>query len=397
MAWNEPGGGKKDDPWGGGGRSGGGGGDQGPPDLDEAMRKLQNQLSRLFGGGGGSGGGAGAAGGGFNARILAVVAGVALVAYFLLGFYTLDEQERGVVFRFGAVQEQVAMPGLRWRPMGVDEVTPVNVTRIFSEGHSALMLTEDQNIVDVSLTVQYLVADPVAFAVNVRRPQESLQQATESALRHVVGGSTMDDVIGEGREIMAGQVQERLQSYLDAYGSGISVRTVNLDRGAPPSQVESAFDDVQRAREDEIRFVNEANAYAEQIVPEARGESQRIIEEANAYRDRVVARAEGESERFTLLLAEYQQNQEVMRNRLYIEAVEEVLSNSSKIFMDVEGGNNMLYLPLDQIRRSVEQSSSGSRSGNSQVQSLNNDSIRELADAVARELENRSGTPRRPR
>ncbi len=389
MAWNEPGGGKKDDPWGGGR----GGGDQGPPDLDEALRKLQNQLSRVFGGGGGGGGGSGF--GGLNARMVAIAAGVVLAGYFLLGFYTLDEQERGVVFRFGAVQEQVAMPGLRWRPIGIDEVTPVNVTRVFSEGHSALMLTEDQNIVDVSLTVQYLVADPINFAVNVRDPQVSLQQATESALRHVVGGSTMDDVIGEGREVMAGQVQQRLQTYLESYGSGISVRSVNLDRGAPPSQVESAFDDVQRAREDEVRFVNEANAYAEQIIPEARGDAQRIIEQANAYRDQVVARSEGESERFSMLLAEYQQNREVTRNRLYIDAIEDVLANSTKVMMDVEGGNNLLYLPLDQLRRG-----GGDGSGsNSRAVPLSQDqeSIRQLTDAVVRELDNRSSSSRRPR
>ncbi|MCC5887839.1 MAG: FtsH protease activity modulator HflK [Gammaproteobacteria bacterium] len=387
MAWNEPGGGKKDDPWGGGGR----GGDQGPPDLDEALRKLQNQLSRVFGGGGG-GGGAAAGGGGFSSRAIAVVVGVALAAYFLLGFYTLDEQERGVVFRFGAVQEQVAMPGLRWRPLGIDEVTPVNVTRVFSEGHSALMLTEDQNIVDVSLTVQYIVANPIDYAVNVRQPQVSLQQATESALRHVVGGSTMDDVIGEGREVMAGGVQERLQSYLDSYGSGMSVRSVNLDRGAPPSQVESAFDDVQRAREDEVRFVNEANAYAEQIIPEARGDAQRIIEQANAYRAQVIARAEGESSRFTQLLVEYQAATDVTRNRLYIDAIESVLENSSKIFMDVEGGNNMLYLPLDQLRRGGGSANAMPRSNGG-----NQDAIRDLADAVLREIESRPTSARRPR
>lgn len=386
MAWNEPGGGKKDDPWGGGGR----GGDQGPPDLDEALRKLQNQLSRMFGGGGG--GGASVGGGGFSSRAVAVVVGVALAAYFLLGFYTLDEQERGVVFRLGAVQEQVAMPGLRWRPRGIDEVTPVNVTRVFSEGHSALMLTEDQNIVDVSLTVQYVVANPIDYAVNVRQPQVSLQQATESALRHVVGGSTMDDVIGEGREVMAGGVQERLQSYLDSYGSGMSVRSVNLDRGAPPAQVESAFDDVQRAREDEVRFVNEANAYAEQIIPESRGDAQRIIEQAQAYRDQVVARSEGESDRFTRLLVEYQAASVVTRNRLYIDAIESVLENSTKIFMDVEGGNNMLYLPLDQLRRG-----GGSASALPRTNGSGQDTIRDLADAVLRELENRPTNARRPR
>lgn len=384
MAWNEPGGGKKDDPWGGGGR----GGDQGPPDLDEALRKLQNQLSRVFGGGGGGGAG----GGGFSSRAVAVVVGVALAAYFLLGFYTLDEQERGVVFRFGAVQEQVAMPGLRWRPLGIDEVTPVNVTRVFSEGHSALMLTEDQNIVDVSLTVQYVVSDPIDYTVNVRQPQISLQQATESALRHVVGGATMDDVIGEGRAAMADDIQVRLQTYLDSYGSGMSVRTVNLDRGAPPAQVESAFDDVQRAREDEVRFVNEANAYAEQIIPESRGDAQRIIEQAQAYRDQVVARAEGQSDRFTALLTEYQAATEVTRDRLYLDAIESVLANSSKVLMDVEGGNNMLYLPLDQLRRG-----GGSASASPITNGSTQDAIRELTDAVLREIESRPSNPRRPR
>lgn len=284
------------------------------------------------------------------------------------------------------------MPGLRWRPLGIDEVTPVNVTRVFSEGHSALMLTEDQNIVDVSLTVQYIVANPIDYAVNVRQPQVSLQQATESALRHVVGGSTMDDVIGEGREVMAGGVQERLQSYLDSYGSGMSVRSVNLDRGAPPSQVESAFDDVQRAREDEVRFVNEANAYAEQIIPEARGDAQRIIEQANAYRAQVIARAEGESSRFTQLLVEYQAATDVTRNRLYIDAIESVLENSSKIFMDVEGGNNMLYLPLDQLRRGGGSANAMPRSNGG-----NQDAIRDLADAVLREIESRPTSARRPR
>lgn len=385
MAWNEPGGGKKDDPWGGGGR----GGDQGPPDLDEALRKLQNQLSRVFGGGGGTGGGGGA---GFSSRAVAVVVGVALAAYFLLGFYTLDEQERGVVFRFGAVQEEVAMPGLRWRPLGIDEVTPVNVTQVFSEGHSALMLTEDQNIVDVSLTVQYVVADPIDYTVNVRQPQISLKQATESALRHVAGGATMDDVIGEGRAAMADDIQERLQTYLDSYGSGMSVRSVNLDRGAPPAQVETAFDDVQRAREDEVRFVNEANAYAEQIIPESRGDAQRIIEQAQAYRDQVVARAEGESDRFTALLTEYQAASGVTRDRLYIDAIESVLANSSKILMDVEGGNNMLYLPLDQLRRG-----GGSTNSTPSVNGSTQDAIRDLADAVLREIDSRPTNPRRPR
>ncbi|HSG89009.1 MAG TPA: FtsH protease activity modulator HflK [Pseudomonadales bacterium] len=386
MAWNEPGGGRNDDPWGGGGR----GGDQGPPDLDEAFRKLQNQLSAIFGGKRSSGGPGGSGGSFLSARLLAVVSGVLLIVYFLGGFYTLDEQERGVVFRFGAVQEGVAMPGLRWRPLGIDEVTPVNTTRVRSVEHQALMLTEDQNIVDVSLTVQYLVADPVDFTVNVRSPEESLKQATESALRHTVGGSTMDDVIGQGREAMAALVQERLQGYLTYYGTGITVATVNLDRGAPPRQVEAAFDDVQKAREDEERFVNEANAYAEQVVPEARGDAQRILEQANAYRSEVVARAEGEADRFTKLLTEYSRAKEVTRDRLYLDAVEEVLTNTSKVLMSVEGGNQMIYLPLDKL--------ASGRAPAPQALGNSGDLVRDIADAVISELDTRStGTTRRPR
>ena len=379
MAWNEPGGGRNDDPWGGKR-----GGDQGPPDLDEAFRKLQKQLGSLFGGGGGSGSGGGP-GGAFSARLVAIVSGVLIAVYFLGGFYTLDEQERGVVFRFGAVQEQIALPGLRWRPLGVDTVEPVNVTQVRSVGHSALMLTEDQNIVDVSLTVQYVVDDPVDFVVNVRQPEESLSQATESALRHTVGGSTMDDVIGQGRAAMAQDVQSRLQEYLTYYGTGITVLTVNLDRGAPPSQVEAAFDDVQKAREDEERFINEANAYAEQVVPEARGDAQRILESANAYRDQVVARSEGEADRFLALLTEYSQAKEVTRNRLYLDAVEEVMTSTSKVLMDVEGGNQMIYLPLDRL-------AGGSASGPQAVGTGNRDMIRDIADAVVSEIESRTGS-----
>jgi membrane protease subunit HflK len=376
MAWNEPGGGRNDDPWGGKR-----GGDQGPPDLDEAFRKLQKQLGSIFGGGGSGGGASGA----FSARLIAIVAGVLIAVYLLGGFYTLDEQERGVVFRFGAVQEQIAMPGLRWRPLGVDAVEPVNVTQVRSVAHQALMLTEDQNIVDVSLTVQYVVDDPVDFVVNVREPEQSLSQATESALRHTVGGSTMDDVIGQGRAAMAEEVQTRLQEYLTYYGTGITVLTVNLDRGAPPSQVEAAFDDVQKAREDEERFINEANAYAEQVVPEARGDAQRILEGANAYRDQVVARSEGEADRFLALLTEYSQAKEVTRNRLYLDAVEEVMTATSKVLMDVEGGNQMIYLPLDRL-------AGGNAPGPGTVGTGNRDMVRDIADAVVSEIESRTGS-----
>lgn len=373
MAWNEPGGGK--DPW-------GNRGDQGPPDLDEAFRKLQAQLAGIFGGGRGGGSGGSA----FNAKVFGLLLVVAAVAYFFLGLYQVDQGERGVVFRFGAVQDDVVLPGLHWNPPIIDVVEKVNVTRINSHSHQALMLTQDENIVDVSLTVQYVVDDPVAFLVNVRSPQESVTQATESALRHVVGGSLMNDVITAGREAIAVSVQERLQTYLASYGAGIRLDKVNIDRSAPPAQVADAFNDVQKAKEDEQRFINESNAYAESVIPEARGEAQRIIEEANAYRDRVVARAEGEADRFNKLLVEYRQAPNVTRDRLYIDAMETVLGNTSKVMVAVEGGNNILYLPLDRL-------AGGSSTSSNQV---SQDAVRGIADTIVRELSDRA-TAARPR
>ena len=345
MAWNQPGGdGKDKDPW------GNRGGDQGPPDLDEAFRQLQTKLSGIFGGGGGGG----SSGGGLPKVNPGLIGGgivVLAIVYGALGFYQVDQQERGIVFRFGHVQDALVDPGLHWNPRVIDVVEKVNVTKLNSHNHKALMLTEDENIVDVSLDVQYVIDDPVSYLVKVRNPEMSLTHATESALRHVVGSSTMDSVITEGRETLGIDVQARLQSYLDRYETGLRVSKVNIDRVAPPPQVQDAFDDVQKAKEDELRFVNEANAYAEQIIPVARGNAQKALEGANAYREQVVARATGEADRFSKLLVEYSLAKDVTRDRLYIEAMESVLGSSTKVMVDVEGGNNMLYLPLDQIRR----------------------------------------------
>jgi membrane protease subunit HflK len=345
MAWNEPGGGDKDkdkDPW--GNRS-----DQGPPDLDEAIRKLQSQLSGIFGGGkGGSGSGGGAS---ISGGALGLVGFVLIAIYAFTGVYQVDQQERGVVFRFGAAQEVLKEPGLHWNPPLIDQVELVNVTQVRSHSTQSSMLTQDENIVDISLTVQWVVDNASDFIVNVRNPESSLAQATESALRHVAGSSTMNQVITDGREAIAAEVQTRLQDYLTSYGTGIFVNKVNIDRSAPPQQVQEAFNDVQKAKEDQQRFINQATAYAQQVVPEARGRAVRQIEEANAYRDRVIARSTGEAQRFDKLLTEYQQAERVTRDRLYIDALESVLSNASKIMVDVEGGNNMMYLPLDQLTR----------------------------------------------
>ena len=334
MAWNDPGG-RNDDPW-------SSGGSQGPPDLDEAFRKFQSKLANVFGGGGGGG----STGWPINWKTVSLAFIVLVVAYFAWGLYQLDEQERGVVFRFGAVQEQVKLQGLRWNPPIIDEVRRVNVTRVESLRHQASMLTEDENIVDIQLTVQYRVGDPISFEVEVQDPKRSLEHATESALRHVVGSSTMDAVITEGRAALAIEVEERIQRYLDLYQTGIVVVTVNIDHSQPPRQVQDAFDDVQKAKEDEVRKVNQANAYAEGVVPQARGDAEKAVQEAEAYRDQVISQAKGEAERFEQLLVQYQLAPAVTRDRLYIDAVEAVLSQSSKTIVDV-GENNIMMLPLD--------------------------------------------------
>ena len=347
MAWNEPGGGRDNDPW------GGRGGDKGPPDLDEALRKLQRQLANIFSGKGGRGTGP------RGAQLAVLGAGVAFVLWLLFGAYVVDQAERAVVFRFGAMQPEVVLPGLHWRPLFIDSIEKVNVTQVNSRDLQSLMLSEDQNLVDVSLTVQWVINDAQKFKTRVRDPEQSLADATESALRHVIGSSTMDSIITEGREQIAISVQTRLQQYLDRYGAGILVSKVNINQSGPPKQVQAAFDDVQRAKEDEVKVVNEANAYAESVIPAARGEAQKQIEESNAYHDRVIAQAEGDAERFNKLFVEYSRNKQVTRNRMYIDAMESVLGNASKVLIDVKGGNNMLYLPLDKLIDQARANSAG--------------------------------------
>jgi membrane protease subunit HflK len=242
------------------------------------------------------------------------------------------------------------------------------------------MLTTDENIVNVSIDVQYLIDDPVKFAVVVRDPEMSLDHAAESAIRHVVGGTTMDRVLTQGRADVAAEVRERLQRYMNNYDSGIMISQVTVRNAQPPDAVQGAFDDVIKAREDEQRVQNEALAYANRVVPVARGEAQRIIEQANAYRDQVVARAEGEAARFEQLLTEYEKAPAVTRERLYIDAMQVVMSNSSKVLIDVEGGNNMFYVPLDKI---IEQSTGTSATAAAQ---LTPQQLREISDQVTREL-----------
>ena len=351
MAWNEPNGGKGDkDPW--GNRK-----DQGPPDLDEAFRKLQNSLSGMFRGKGSTGEGSG--GGGaklISAKIISIAGAGLLLLYFVMGVYQVDQQERGVVLRFGKAQEAIILPGLHWNPPLIDRVLIENVTQVRSRPHDSEMLTEDENIVKVKMTVQYVIGDVRKYKLQVRDPDESLYQATESAIRHVVGSTEMHEVLTEGRAALGEEVRIRTQRYMDAYGTGIQVTTINIDETAPPDAVRAAFDDVIRAREDEVRVRNEADAYANQIVPEARGEAQRYLEEAQGYKQRVMSESTGEAERFNKLYTEYRLAPEVTRDRMYIDMMEAVMSNSTKVMIDVEGGNNILYLPLDKIMQRPQDS-----------------------------------------
>ena len=348
MAWNEPGGNSNNqDPW--GGRRGGGGGDRkGPPDLDEAFRKLQDSLNGMFGKkkSGGNGSGVGKAGGfGLVFIVVAVLAAMWLYS----AIYVVDEQEQAVVLRFGKYYETVG-PGLNMYFPPMDRKFQENVTRERAYSKQGQMLTEDENIVEVPLTVQYKISNLQDFVLNVDQPEVSLQHATDSALRHVVGSTSMDQVLTEGRELLAAEIRERLQRFLDNYGTGITVTQVNVQNAAAPKEVQEAFDDVIRAREDEQREKNQAETYANGVIPEARGEAQRIIEEANGYRDAVVSRAQGEADRFSKLLVEYRKAPAVTRERLYLETLQEVFANTSKVLVTGDKGqNNLLYLPLDKM------------------------------------------------
>ena len=376
MAWNEPGGSggddkDKKDPW-GGGNSGGnkGSGDQGPPDLDQIVKDMQGKVTKLFGGkGGGSGGngsgGSGATGEGPSNTLIGLLAGVLFVFWMASGIYIIDPAERGVVLRFGSYSD-TSLPGPHWRmPYPIERVEIVDVDQIrnvevgyrSTAGRSksnsvpqeSLMLTQDENIVDIKFAVQYRVKEAKEYLFNVRDPDSTLRQATESAIREAIGKSKMDFVLTQGQSDIANRTKTLIQDILDRYETGLEVTSVNLQSAQPPQEVKGAFEDAIRAREDRQRFINEADAYSNDIIPRARGNAARQLEEAAGYKARVIAQAEGESKRFLSLLSEYEKAPEVTRERLYIDMMQSVMSNTSKVMVDVEGGNNLLYLPLDKL------------------------------------------------
>lgn len=381
MAWNEPGGNSNNqDPWGDRKR---GGQKQGPPDLDEALRKLQDNLKSLFGGP--KKPGAKNSGGGFG--LVAVVLAVLAAMWLYTAVYSLDEQEQAVILRLGKYHETVG-PGLNIYFPPMDRKYEQNVTRERAYTRQGPMLTEDENIIEVPLTVQYKISSLEDYVLNVDDPEASLQQATESALRHVVGSTAMDQVLTEGREVLAVQVKERLQRFVDTYRTGITVTQVNVQNAQAPREVQESFDDVIRAREDEQREKNQAETYANGVIPEARGQAQRLREEAYGYRDSIISRAEGEADRFTKLVAEYRKAPEVTRQRLYLETMQEVLSNTSKVLLTGDKGqNSMLYLPLDKMlegRNAVPPKTTSTTTGSSNSSSDN--SVRLSSDALSRDL-----------
>ena len=322
---------------------------QGPGDLDAMVRDLQRKLAGLFGGRGrgGRGNGAGRPGNG-GRGMAATVIGVVVAAWAFWGLYMVDDAERGVVLRFGEFHA-IALPGLRWRIPLVDTYVLINTNVTERYSYRGSMLTEDENIVLVDLVVQYRRTDPEAYLFNLREPEATLQDVTSSAIREVVGKNLLDFILTEGRAEIAAETQTLIQSTLDFYGTGITVYEVNLQDANFPPDVEASVQDAIRAREDRERMSLEAQAYSNDVIPRARGAAAREIQAAEGYRARVTADAVGEADRFEQILREYEKAPGVTRQRLYIETLEQVLANSTKVLVDATGGNNLLYLPLDRL------------------------------------------------
>ena len=356
MSWNEPGGNKKD-PWSGKDNQ------PQPPDLDEVLKSLQDKLKTLFG--------SSAPGGGDDhsaaSQLMGLIALVAVLLWSLTGIYLVDEGSRAVVTRFGAYVE-TTLPGLHWHlPVPVERVDLVNLEQqrfveigyrsggrqqsLGSVPKEALMLTQDENIIDIRLAVQYQIKDAKAYLFNVADPDLTLKQVIESAQRAVIGKSTMDFVLTEGRSNIADEIKSEIQHTLDEYQTGISVSNVNLVDAQPPDEVQNAFEDAIKAREDEQRLKNEAEAYANEVVPKARGTAARLLEESEAYKQKTIAHAEGESSRFLQLLTEYEKAPDVTRERLYLETMQDVIAQSGVTMVDVKGSNNAIYLPVDRIQK----------------------------------------------
>ncbi len=347
MNWNDPG--DKNNPW-------KPGGDKGPADLDAIVRDLQRKLSRLLGGRGGRGGGNGVSGGGSGKRrassgLISGAAMLLIAVWAFTGFYQVNDAERGMVLRFGAFQT-ITQPGLRWRiPWPIEAVEKINTNVTERFPYQGSMLTSDENIVLVDVVVQYRRTDPEAYLFNMRSPEATLGNITGSAIREVIGKNELDFILTEGRAEIAAQAQTLIQATTDSYGAGITVYEVNLQEANFPGDVEASVQDAIKAREDKERLSFEAQAYANDIVPNARGAAARQLQDAEGYRARVIADAEGEASRFVQILFEYEKAPEVTRQRMYLETLEAILATSTKVLLDTpeSGGGNLIYLPLDRL------------------------------------------------
>ena len=357
MPWsNQNGGG----PWGGGGGGGGnnqgpwgkgpnrprGGGNGGPPDLDEILRRGQDKLKNIVPGG-------------LNGGVFLVGLGLLAAFWLTQAIYTVQPDERAVELRFGKPRQEISMPGLHFHFWPVDQVELVKVTeqqqnigsRAGSNSNSGLMLTGDQNIVNVQFSVLYTITDPAQYLFNLESPPQTLQQVAESAMREVVGRRPAQDIFRDNRQAIAADVKATIQQTMDHYGAGIAVNAIAIEDAAPPRDVADAFDEVQRAEQDEDRFVEEANQYANQKLGQARGQAAQVREEASAYKDRVVKEADGEAKRFTAIYEAYKQAPDVTRTRLYIETMESVMKDAKKVIIDEKQGGVVPYLPLNEIGR----------------------------------------------
>ncbi|WP_068711743.1 FtsH protease activity modulator HflK [Vibrio tritonius] len=397
MAWNEPGNnngnnGRDNDPWGNNNRGNNGGREQGPPDLDEVFNKLSQKLGGKFGKKGG-GKGPSFSNGGFIG--IGVIALIAVVIWVFAGFYTIGEAERGVVLRLGKY-DRIVDPGLNWRPRFIDQVTPVNVQAIRSLRASGLMLTKDENVVTVSMDVQYRVSDPYKYLYVVTNADDSLRQATDSALRAVIGDSLMDSILTSGRQQIRQTTQQTLNDIIDSYDMGVSIVDVNFQSARPPEQVKDAFDDAIAAREDEERFIREAEAYKNEILPKATGRAERLKKEAQGYSEKTINEALGQVAQFEKLLPEYEAAPKVTRDRLYLDTMEKVYSSTSKVLIDSKSSGNLLYLPLDKLTEKASKSQGSSQSDSSiydsvTVDSQSSSSSKSNSDSQSRTNDSRQG------
>ena len=374
MAWNEPGG-NDNDPWGNRKNSGG------PPDLDEVVKNLKNWFESLLGkkpSGGKPRAGGGLPGGNIGGKGIGLILAILGIVWMLSRIYVIQPAQAGVVTQFGSFV-RTTTPGPHWRmPWPFQQVEVVDVEEVRSAKLvNQLILTQDENIVDIDLAVQYNIKSAKDYLFNVRGPDRTLEEVVESAVREVVGSTDLESVLTTGRDVVWNTTAGNLQAVLDDYKSGIVITAVNLERAQPPEEVQAAFSDAIKAREDKERFINEAQAYRNEVLPRARGDAQRALEESEAYKTRVEQAAIGESERFLSLLGEYSKAPAVTRERLYLEAMETVLGSTSKVLIDNDSGNSLMYLPIDQL---VNQNRSGgggnSLNGDSPLNSLSNDSPR---------------------